>query len=344
MDGLEVETIEVPVDASGKVSIPVPEGHAPAAELAKSAPEFTGAPGNFMQDLAVLAAERAARQQAAPPAPVVEPTPPQPETTKATATAPVTDVPAKFKNEDGTASQEKIAKSTFNAEEALAKYAEIERKLRQTQNGVAALRQGAPVSVPTAALPAQVNTYSPFEVQVAQDLIQAHAEAGIQLPQGQALAQARVSVKLLEARHAAEASLTDSLRERLDSQDRRTELESIALNDPWVMSPEGIETLGKIRESYQHVNASPRPWTAAYDQHLANQVKQQRLAGQVTIPTPTARTARPPATPVQAVARVTVKPTEPNFSGMTSEQISAHAASLGPKGEAAFWASRGLKF
>lgn len=341
MDGLEVTTLEVPVNADGVATVSVPDGIAAAPAPSQSA--FTGAPGNFLADLAAIAAESPA-QTPVPVQPSVPPVqaqsaqePGQP------ATAPVTPVPEKFLNPDGTVSQEKIAKSTVNAEEAYQKYAEIERQLRQKQNTVAALRQGSPVPAASPQVPVSM-PMSSLEIQVAQDLINEAAAAGYQMPQGQAIATAKVQVRLMEAKHSAEVSLTEGLRQKLDDQDRRRELETIKDQDPWVLSPEGIAALGKIRESYPHVNSSQTPWTAAYDQHLANQVKHQRLTGQVLIPTPAARTVQAPPVPVQAAPRVVVKSQEPNFNGMTSDQISAYAAGLGANGEAAFWAKRGFKF
>lgn len=334
MDGLEIETVEVGMDASGKVSIPVPQGMAPTPAPVAAVPTFE--PGNFVKDLAAMQAAEAQTQ------PNPEPVAPQPETTKAPATAPATEVPDKFKNPDGTVSQEKIEKSTVNAEEAYQKYADIERKLRQKQNEVAALKQGAPVPATPASVPANVQL-SPLEIQVAQDLINGAAELGEKMSQAQAIATARVQVRLMEAKHSAEIAMTESLRERLDSQDRKAELEKIAEQDPWVISPEGVEALGKIRESYPHVNSSTHPWTAAYDQHLANQVKQQRLSGQVPTPTPTARTARPPATPVQAAPRVVVKPAAPSMAGWSSDQISRYVDSLPKKEQDEFYAKQGIR-
>lgn len=342
MDGLEIESVEV--DASGKdsVAIPVPEGFAsPAAPVAPVA-AFTGEPGNLMADLAALAAEKTAAV-VAPPPPFIEPTPvPKPETT-IPAMAPATEVPAKFKNEDGTVSLEKIEKSTVNAEEAYKKYAEIERNLRQKQNEVAALNKTAPA--PQSQVPpiAPNTPLSPLERDMAQAIFNDAQALGQPISEIAAIVQARSQIRIADIQYQASLGVTEQLRDRFEAQDRRTELEKIAEHDAWVISPEGVEALGKIRASYPHVNQSETPWTAAYDQHLANQVKQQRLAGQVTTPTPTAKTARPPATPVQAAPRVVVKPSEPNMSGWNSSQISAYVASLPAAEQDAFYAKRGIR-
>ena len=335
MDGLEVSEVSVDV-SDGKASIPVPEGFAPTP-----APKMDGSRGDFAAFMA---------SQSAPAAPAVESQPvpeqPQPETTKAPATAPVTEVPEKFKNPDGTIAEEKVVKSAAHAEQALAKALELERKLRQQQNTNAALQRGAPVpAVPTppAAVPANI-PLTPLEIQVAQDLINESAALGLQLDQRAAIAQARVQVRLMEAKHSAEVSMTESLRVKLEEQDRRRELEMIAKDDPWILSPEGIDALSKIREQFPHINSSVAPWSEAYDKHLALEAKKQRLAGQVPNPTPTARAAQLPATPVQAAPRVVVK-AQPEFDtrGKTSEQISAYVASLPKAEQDAFYAKRGIR-
>lgn len=326
-----IETFEVNLGEAAK-------GGTPSVVTPEVPAEFSGKPGDLKKDLAMLQQEMTPKPQMPPVVEQVQTVEPgQP------ATAPVTPVPDKFKAPDGTVSEEKVVKSTVHAEEALAKYAEIERKLRQKQNEVAALKQGAPIPQPPAQVPANVQL-SPFEIQVAQDYINESAALGYQMPQAQAIAQARVQIRLYEAAQAARMDSTESLRQRLDDADSRRELESIAANDPWVLSLKGIEALGKIRQERQHVNHSATPWTAAYREYLADTVLQQRLSGQVQTPTPQAKAAQPPATPVNAVTRVSVKPTGPDFGAMNSDQITAYATALDPKAEAAFWKSRGLKF
>ena len=336
MEGLQVESAEVSMDKEGKAAVAVPEGFTPPAAAPAA---FTGQPGNLMSDLAALAAE----QQPAPVTPPQEP-PKEPEQPKTSATAPATPIPAKFQNPDGTVSQEKIEKSTLNAEQAYERYAEIERKLRQKQNEVSALQKGAPIPVapnPAPVSPAQVNL-SPFEIQVAQDLINEAAALGYAMPQAQAIAQARVQVRLLEAKHNAEATRIEQIGHQLEDQERRRELEAIAKHDPWVISDEGFAALSKIRESRPHVNASKTPWLASYREFLADQVMQERLSGQVQTPTPMGKTVKAPPTPVNPAPRVVVQPTAPTLQ--TKEQVDAHVASLTPEQEKAFWASRGLKF
>jgi len=304
-------------------------------------PEFTGKPGNIMNDLAALAAEQA--PQVAPVAPQAE-VAPQPETTPAQAEAPAT-VPEKFKAPDGSLDTAKLEKSTVNVEEALAKYLEKEKQLRQKMNEVNRLSQmptapAAPVA-PVAQQAQQPLT--PMEIQMAQDLINEAAANGYQMPQGQAIAQARVLAKTLYAKAEYEASLTEQLRVKLEDQDRRRELEEIAKYDDRVLSPEGFDALSKIRESKPWINQSPTPWTEAYNYYLAEQAKAARLKGTV-LPTPTGQTAKAPPTPVSPAPRAVVQPTGPDFNAMTPDQITAHVKTLSPEAERAFWASRGLRF
>lgn len=336
MDGLEIETVEVSSDKDGQVRVPVPEGAAPTPTPVA---EFSGKPGDFQADLAALRKE----MNPVPAAPVAVVEPVQTKEPEQSATTPATPVPEKFKDAEGNPDQAKIEKSLFNAEQALAKYAEIEKQMRQKQNEVAALKLGSPIPVtPTPQAAPQNVPLSPFEIQVAQDLINAAAEAGQQMPQAYAIAQARVTVKMMEAKHSAELSMTEGIRQKLEDQDRRRELEAIAQDDQTILSPEGVAALSKIRMEKPWVNQSSTPWAAAYDIYLADQIRQQRLNGQVQTPTPTAKTAKAPPTPVNAVPRVVVKPNAPVLE--TKAQIDAHIAGLSRAEEEAFFRSMGLKF
>lgn len=309
------------------------EGIAPVA-----VGEFTGKPGNLHNDLAALAAELSPKVPSAQAEVVPETQPDQPAMASATV------VPEKFKGPDGSLDVSKVEKSTVNAEATLAKYVELEKVLRQKQNEVNRLSQQhilpnvAPV-VPTAN---QV-PLTAFEIQVANDLINEAAAYGYQMPQGQAIAQARVQVKMAEARHQAEASLTESLRIKLEDQDRRTELNALAENDASVLTPEGFDALSKIRESKPWINQSQTPWTEAYNYYLADQVKKARHAGTV-LPTPTGLTAKAPPTPVSPALRVSVQPTGPDLNNMSESEITAYVTKMTPDQEAKFWKSRGLSF
>ena len=162
------------------------------------------------------------------------------------------------------------------------------------------------------------------------------------MPQGQAIAQAKVQVKMAEARASHEQSMTEALRIKLEDQDRRAELTAIAKFDPSVLSPEGIEALSKIRDSKPWINQSPQPWTEAYDYYLAEQTKNARLKGTV-LPTPTGLTAKSPPTPVGPAPRAVVKPKGPHQNS-SKHEFTDHVKSMTREQEAAFWRSKGLKF
>lgn len=314
-----VETVEATLVDKG--------GTPPVPQTPQVNDGFSGAPGDLQKDLALLAGT-----QEAPKDSPVTPEPEQPAQ-EAHGTAPETPVPDKFKNPDGTLNDEKLAKSKAAA---LAEYHKIEAELRKAQNERAQLRnQPQPPTQPVQD-PVQLTA---LERGMAEDLIREAAAFGQQMPEWQAIAQARVIARGLEAKHAAEISVTEEIKQKFEDQERERQLTSIAEHDAWVFSPEGIKTLHEIRQSYPHVNQSKEPWQAAYDQHLANEVKKQRLSGMVQTPTPKAPTAKAPAPPVGAAPRAVVQPSMPDFSGMPSDQITAYAKSLGDdKAEDAFWA------
>lgn len=318
-DSAETVTLETPTQP---IPVPTPVETTPQ--------EFSGKPGDLMADLALLNAQQNPPQ--VQETPTVEPEQP--------ATAPVTPVPEKFKTPEGEIDEAKVHKSTMAAEEALQKYLEKERQLRMKQNEVAALQKGQPVPATPAAVPANVQL-SALEIQVAQDMINEAAALGYQMPQAQAIAQARVQVRLFEASRSADHNMTEQLRQRIEDQDRRRELESIAKDDQSVFSPEGIEALSRIRQENPWVNQAPNPWQVAYDLHLASQTKTQRLKGTVS-PTPTGLTAKAPPTPVGPAPRAIVQPTGPD---LTSKQaIDAHLSKLDEAGQEAFFKGFGLKF
>ena len=299
---------------------------------APAVPGFTGERGNFTADMAALKAEL----EPSPVVPVVQTETIQPATTE-TATAPETVVPDKFKAADGSLDASKVEKSTVDAEAALAKYTALEKVLRQKMNDANRLSKQT-ITPDVAPSPAVANQgqLTAFETQVANDIF---SQGGF--TEQQAISLARVQVKMTEARYNAEASLTETLRAKLEDQERRSELEVIAKYDQSVLTPEGFEALSKIRESKPWINQSPKPWTEAYDYYLADQTKKQRQTGTV-LPTPTGLTAKAPPTPVGPAPRAVV---QTNALDMTSQaSIDAHVKGLSHEAEAAFWKSKGLRF
>jgi len=319
-------------------------------------PTFSGAWGDMDKDMAAIAAEMT--PQPAQPAPnqppaaatVVESKPveaaqtqtPTPEPVAAqpqTPPAPAPEVPEKFRGTDGKLDQEKLLKSYFEAEKGLKRLQNAQTQQPNTPVApqVAPQAPQQVQNVPTAPL-------TPFEAQVAQELIDIAAAAGQQMPQAYAIAQARVQVKLMEAKHKADTAATfgevAQFREALAQQQSRTELMNLAEKNPWVLDPKGQAELIKIREEKPWINASPTPWADAVEVLLGRKTFQSQSApGQVQMPTPqgSQQTAPPlPVTPVPvAAAPIRID---------TPEQLQAHLKTLTPAQEAEYWKRQGLKW
>lgn len=238
---------------------------------------------------------------------------------------PKVDVPQKFQTPDGQVDVAKVEKSTLAAQEALNKYREMEKELRAAQNSVRDLK--SPQTVPAPGTPGM-----PTLDQITPEMIeQAIRQQGLGRTQLELAAIAQ-NTAYARARADFEAKF-GGLEERVESDQRIKELESIAENDPWVLSAEGIDTLKRIRSSNPHINMAPRPWTEAYDKYLAMEAKKKRQSQQVLTPTPKAPTAKAPATPVSAARVAQVK--GPNAGD--PKALNAHLDKLNAKEQEAFW-------
>lgn len=286
--------------------------------------------GNTMQDLKNVAAElgvtidqdgNVAQPKRIVTSPVV-----RAQEARTEAAAPSGEIPAKFQNPDGSANVERIKKSEANVDEMIAKYRAKEREAQTLQNKV-----NNPPTVVSPQMP-QVATnipLSPLEVQVATDLIKEHAAVGIQLPEAQAIAQARVQVRLQEARYNAELNATADLRQRVEDGERARQLQGAIDADPWLASQEAIDTLWKVRQENPWLNQAPNPWDAAYTFYKGR----NGHVSQVLTPTPTGTTAKAPATPVGPVTRVqkTVDITDKKaLQGMDLKDLEAQAKKFFP--------------
>jgi hypothetical protein len=98
-----------------------------------------------------------------------------------------------------------------------------------------------------------------------------------------------------------------AIRENVESREMAEQFRAIAKSDPWILGPDALGTLAEIRQQYPHINNAAHPWLAAYDQHLANQYKQQRAGMAVNTPTPKAQAASL-VTPVSAPSRPEAAP------------------------------------
>ena len=207
--------------------------------------DISGKPEDIQKDLALLANQLN-------PSEAVKTEPLQPNSANATP-VPSQAVPEKFKNPDGSVNVDRIEQSTVNAEEAYAKYRAKELELQKKMNEVSRLSRSVPQ---TPGIPAQPEAPQPdsFEAQIERDI--------------QTLGAGKVLAKLFDAakQAAKNEALADiqMIRQEAELDKRQRELDVIAKNDSWVLSEEGIETLGKIRSEKPWLNQSPTPWTEAY--------------------------------------------------------------------------------
>lgn len=312
---------------------------------------FSGAWSDFGKDMAAIEAEMGQKaepaqpvqpQAVATPSPApIEPAPsdkavppvavaPVAPAAPAPVAAPVESVPDKFKAPDGTLDQDKVMKSYFEAEKEL-------KRLQNAKSVPAQTAQTPAPVVPVATAPANL---TPFEAQVAQDIF---SQGGF--TEQQAIALARVQVKLQEAAHQATAAATLSevaqFRETLAQQQQRSELEALAKNPQtnWVLSPKGQEELVKARQENPHLNHSPEPWKAAA-LHVLGQRMLQGQAGSVVVPIPQGGQKT-------GIAPLPVTPTPPAANPIqlnTPAQIEAYLKTLSADQEAQFWKSQGMKW
>lgn len=336
----------------------VPEvaiGSGSPASSAGATATFSGKWEDMAKDMASIAQEMSPQEQPAQPDngqpnPAVVTNPevkspaavvPQAQTANNQPPAPqAEDVPEKFRDANGKLDQEKLIKSYFEAEKALkrAQNAAQTPAAPQVAQPVQSQPQSQPVATPQG--------LTPFEARVAQDLLNEAAALGYQMPQAQAIAQARIQIRLLDAKHQADTAATFAevaqFRETLAQQAQRTELESLAKNPDtnWVLTPKGQSDLMKVREENPWINASPTPWaSAAY--HLLGQrrISEKSSGGLVNMPNPTgAQNAAPP---------LPVTPTPPASNPIqlnTPQQIEAHVKTLTPQQEAEFWRKAGMKW
>lgn len=254
------------------------------------------------------------------PAPAAQQTAEQP-------TEPVK-VPAKFQNEDGSPNVEKIAKAEQNIDAMIERYKAKEREAQQLQNRVNNPPLAQPVQTVQPIAPVPVAP-QPLELQVANDILtetQALINQGYQPAQAQALATARVQVKLQEARYQAEVSATADLRRQVEDTRRTQELKDMVEKDPALLSPEMVDTLWQVRQANPWLNNAPEPWKAALHFYRGSQGHAQP----VTTPNPTGQTAKAPPTPVRPVARVQPAADLSKPQNLTDDQLVAEIRKVYP--------------
>lgn len=294
-------------------------------------PTFSGRPEDFARDIAMLQAQADKTQTMTVEKPVeVAMEKKEPEQPTGQLPAPATpEIPAKFLDKDGNPDLEKVEKSTRSAEEAIAKYLEKEKVLRQKAAEVDRLAKAQGYAPLAQDKPVEVKPQEPAPIA---DNFEAQLEADFRANPGKTLARLFQAAKDLSATESK--AHVDSIAQEIELTKRERELHGLAKNDPWVVSEQGIETLAKYRES----NPRLANWTEAYKAYLGDQEFSKRVNRQVTTPTPKAVTA-PPA-PVTAGGRPSQAGPALNFG--SQEAIAAHLAKLTPDQEDAFWKAQGL--
>lgn len=309
-----MEQVESPVEIDGTSPTNTPDAAAMAltgdtmADLAAVAKEM-GIPvdsnGNVVEAPAQSAPVPAAQPQAKP----VEPAPAAPQTAEQPAT-PV-EVPAKFQNPDGTPNEAKLEKSTRSIEQMVEYYKAKEREAQQLQN-----RVNNPPAQPQPQQPVvpQYVQPQPLEFQVAQDILNETAALqaqGYQPAQAQALANARVQVRLAEAKYNAELNATADIKREMQEAKMEQELGRLIGADNSLVSTEVADRLIAIKQEYGF-----KTFDKAYAVYLGEQEIKRRTghSQQVQTPIPKGATAKAPPTPVGPVARVqkTVDVTNPH--------------------------------
>lgn len=294
--------------------------------------EFSGDPANLEADLKLLERQRINAQKPPEAQPEAQINPAQEEQPEAE--APKADVPEKFKDANGNLDVNKLAKSlqsvnVTQAEKdlALKTYLDMEKDLGRKTN---ALKQVQAAPAAQEELP-ESQEEVPSDLNLLAQKINADLKAGKDV--GLVLAKlATASSELAMAKLGHEIG---DIREESTRSKRERELKSIAKNDEWVLSPEGVKALSDIRRAKPSLT-----WTEAYKIELGNRLISQRNGEQVNTPTPKAVTA--PPGPVTAAPRAVVRPKAPDERS-SRQEVDSYLNALTPKEQEAYFASQGLK-
>ena len=308
----------------------------------EAVPEISTDPMDFQKEIQKIAEEQGVViqpdgqvvpvQQQAEPEPRAEASPQLAEDRTQAGEKPEVKVPDKFLTKDGKVDEEKVAKSTLHAEEAVKRYLEKEAELRRLTQKVNNLSKTAPQD-PQPQQPTNLGAGLTAD-KINEALKNTNNPGQVLLELSQLTYQAAYQQALLDSRVEL-----DQVRGQVESEQRSRELQAIAQRDPWVFSEEGIKKLFEIRQANPHINAAPEPWKAAYKEHLANEVLSQKLGLQVQMPNPTATAApKAPPAPAGAANRVTPQP-KINLEEIASDpkRLSAHLDTLSLEQQALFW-------
>lgn len=296
--------------------------------------------GNVVPVAPVAAPGQPAQPQAPQAqAPAVEATPPAPVTSgEPPAPGQAPEVPPKFQDANGGLDKEKLEKATLNAEEAIAKYRERERELTKAAQSFAQAKaqvnqpqqlQAQPL-VQQAQQPQPSLTLEQVTPQMIQESIKQYGQEAVmmdlvQMAKREALAQATGQV----------SQTVESLQSQVEARQRADELKTIAQNDPWVFTEDGMKALTEIRTQNPWINQSPEPWKAALMYHKGSQALAGRSTPQVPTPNPTPQAGRVPPTPASGAAPIPKQALPVNLNN--PQDLNRHLASLSKDKEAEFW-------
>jgi hypothetical protein len=241
------------------------------------------------------------------------------------------EVPEKFKTPDGKLDEGKVEKSLINVEQALKTYQEKQKELNrlitETKAKENAYLKATPLSsVPVTTPPADTSNLS-FEQQIEADL--------------QKEGTGKVLSKLFNA--AREAALDQfrgeitPLQETIRESQTSRQVEAIGKTDPWVYTPEGIDTLTKILNDKPYMQSSDNPYRDAYIYYQGAKLTASRVDSQVLTPTPTAKASAP--VPTASAANHTSAPVVRLDS---RESIEKALQKLTPKEQSEFFVKQGL--
>jgi len=261
------------------------------------------------------------------PTPATETPAVTPQPTATDGATPTPEVPEKFKTPDGKLDEEKLAKSTFHVDQALAKYLEKEKELKRKQNEVRKAEN--PYLTPTtpANTPPTENANLSFDKQLEADV--------------QAQGLGPVLAKLFTA--AKDTALEEArkelspLKEGFEAATSRKQIEDIGKTDAWVYTEEGVNTLQQILAEQPYMWQASDPYKAAYLHYQGIRGVTGRVGSQVRTPTPPAKATAPVPSAVAANPSTPAPVVDLN----SREAISRHLKTLTPKQQEEFFKKQG---
>jgi len=285
----------------------------------------------FAEDMAKLAAMAGSTPQTDTTPTTTEtstPTTPEQPVNQAPVTDEATkvDVPEKFKTPDGKIDVAKVEKSLMSAEETLAKYLAKEKELKRKMNDARKTEAGLPPSEL-----GNIQVSPEFAAQFEKDV------------QTMGLGNAVIRLQTATLKAAEEAAYSramkdiEGIKEVTANQTTRNQIEAIAKSDPWVYTPEGLNTLTTILDSQPYLWQAADPYKAAYVHYKGLNVASQQVP-QVLTPTPTAR----PSAPVPTGQAAAPANNTPSVRLDSKEAINTHLKKLTAEQQSEFFKKMGF--